>query len=134
ARLADRAGVEQPATLELELRSRRCDAAGDVVARLAESERDVAVADEHERRRRHAQAHPRDLFAQYVVPDRIARTAVEELDGLAGAPDRVDPLCVDVREHGVERMQVPVDVGDDGDAHRAPQRTWCATAATILGA
>ena len=44
-----------------------------------ERERDVAVSDEHERRGRLEQREARDLLAEHVVPDRIARAAVEEL-------------------------------------------------------
>ena len=40
----------------------------------------MAVADEHERRSRFENADQRDLLAQDVIPHRIARTAVEELD------------------------------------------------------
>jgi voltage-gated potassium channel len=39
----------------------------------------MTVPDENERRRRHPQAEPSDLRAQDVVPDRVARAAVEEL-------------------------------------------------------
>ena len=43
------------------------------------AERDVAVADEHERSGRRKQARLGDLLAQDVVPDRIAGAPVEEL-------------------------------------------------------
>jgi voltage-gated potassium channel len=81
SRLANRARVEEPTRLvEVDLepfaRETACDAG---LALLPECERDVAVPDEDERRRRHTQAQPRNLCAQDVVPDRVARAAVEEL-------------------------------------------------------
>jgi hypothetical protein len=39
-------------------------------------------------------------------------------DGIAGHDDGVRPHLVEVGEYGSERGQVPVDGGDNGDAHR----------------
>ena len=53
---------------------------------------------------------------------------VEDLNGewaadeIAATDDRVDALRVDLCKHGLERRQVPVDVGDGGDPH-APETT-----------
>jgi hypothetical protein len=38
-------------------------------------------------------------------------------DDVAEAPHLVRPFAQDVGEHGLEGVQVPVDVRDDGDAH-----------------
>ena len=40
-------------------------------------------------------------------------------DQVAEAPDRIDRFALDCREHRLERVQVRVDVRDDGDAHGA---------------
>ena len=83
ARLADRAGVQEPAALgQVDLASLRRDRRRS--ARPRERERDVAVADEHERRRGRLKL-DRRLLAEHVVPDRVERAPVEELDAFAVA-------------------------------------------------
>ena len=67
-----------PAVVDLGAAGRQ--ASGQRIAIPAERQRDVAVADEHERRSRFENADQRDLLGEDVVPHRIARTAVEELD------------------------------------------------------
>ena len=53
--------------------------AGNVATVDRQRERDVAVADEHERRRRQLERRLRRLLAQNVLPHRVARARVEQL-------------------------------------------------------
>ena len=72
-------GIEQPAQpAELEPRpgSRRLAAQ---LAAVRDLERDVTVADEDERRLGQRECVRRALVREHVVPDRVARAAVEEL-------------------------------------------------------
>src|SRR5579862_88248 len=83
-RLTHRAGVEQKAVLaERELRVRRREAAHDAGPVTGKRKRDMAVADENERRRGEAETLVRHLVAEHVLPDRVARARVEQLDVLA---------------------------------------------------
>ena len=67
--------------------------------------------------------------AQIVVPDEAeSRTLGDEraaavgpgsvTDQVAEAPEGVGPVTLDRGEDGLERVEITVDVGDDGDAHR----------------
>src|SRR5436190_24021183 len=80
ARLPDRAGIEQPAAVELHLGSRRSETAAQLPVVETDPQRDVAVPDEHERRVCREQARVRRLRTQHVLPDRVARARVEQLD------------------------------------------------------
>ena len=51
-----------------------------------------------------------DELAALVGPRPVA-------DDVAEAPELVDRVGVDRREHALERVEIRVDVGDDGDAH-----------------
>src|SRR5262249_34699635 len=80
ARLADRARIEEPPPVrEVDLVVLGGHAAAELVAAPGEREGDVAVADDHERRRRQAEAQERRRLAEDVVPHRVDRAAVVEL-------------------------------------------------------
>jgi hypothetical protein len=105
-KLADRAlvGVAVGAAAVLEV-------AGDRVVVVAVDRRDAA--------RLHQRA---DVVRVQSVADEVA-----------AAVDRLDPKLGDPGERGLERRQVGVNVGDDGDAlaHAAPSRdTWSACGLT----
>ena len=55
------------------------DASAEGLPVPGDAERDMAVADEDERRGRRLQAEQGDVVAQDVLPDRVARAGVEEL-------------------------------------------------------
>src|ERR1051326_6672022 len=82
ARLPDRAGIEEPATVELKLRPHGGETAVKVVISQPDRQRDVAVSDEHEGRLGREQAEVRRFGAEHVLPDGIARARVEELRAL----------------------------------------------------
>ena len=68
---------------------------------VRERQGDVAVADQQDGRLGEAQALERDLLAEHVVPDRVARARVEEL-GLVARPgrlERAEPGAVLLAEH-----------------------------------
>ena len=54
----------------------------EVAVRERDRERDVAVADEHERRDGHLERGQGRLLADHVLPDRVARARVEELGAI----------------------------------------------------
>ncbi len=89
ARLADAAGVDQPAAgSEVEQRVVARLGAADLVALLIgrgphEEERDVRVADQGDSRRLHVEARVGLLGGEDVLPDRVARRGVKEGDALA---------------------------------------------------
>src|SRR5262249_42213102 len=81
ARLADRARVEQPAALaQLELAAALGQTAGQLVSAELEGDRHVAVTDQYERCGRVGQRLTDDVLAEHVLPNRVARARVEELD------------------------------------------------------
>src|SRR5581483_9687242 len=81
ARLPDGPGVEEPAALrEVDRGALVGDAAADRLAVPREGERDVAVADEDDRSGGQPEAEVRRGLAQDVVPDRVDRASVVELD------------------------------------------------------
>src|SRR5262249_12221205 len=86
ARLADRARVEQPAArAERGLGAVGREPAVQDVVRQRDRERYVAVSDEHDPRLRQLERRGGCLGRQHVLPDRVARTGVEELDAVAPA-------------------------------------------------
>ena len=80
-RLADRAGVEQPA-LAGEVDLGAFLAQGERQLLGAEAERDVTVPDEHERLLGRLEREERDLGREHVLPDRITWARVVELRAL----------------------------------------------------
>src|SRR5262249_18053398 len=83
ARLPDRAWVQEPAIGQHHFGPGRRQAAGDCCAVGRERQCDVAVSDEHDRRLRQFERRVRGIFAEHVLPHRIACTGVEKLDAVA---------------------------------------------------
>src|SRR3954454_17012757 len=80
ARLANRARVEDPASVQLHLRARPCGAARNALTVEFQGERHVAVAHEHQRRGGQVERGPRRFFGEDVFPDRVARACMKEID------------------------------------------------------
>ena len=80
---------------ELDLAAALREAAGERVPAELEGDRDVAVADEHERCGRVGERLAGDVLAEHVLPDRVARAGVEELDAgpLALRLERLEELA-----------------------------------------
>ena len=96
-----------------------------VVAVPGDRERDMAVADQHERRGRRLQAELRDVVAQDVLPDRVARAGVEELDAVAHGRrrQRLEPGALLGAEHGARpARRDPGVAGEVGEVDRAEHR------------
>ena len=77
----------------------------------------MAVADEHEWSCRLAEALDRCGLAEHIVPDRVARAAVEELDSV-GSADRLEaaePGALRLAEHALRpdrrRRRVAAELG-----------------------
>jgi len=134
ARLADGARVEQPAAVgEVDLAAAlRKPAREGVAVRQAQRDRDVAVADEDELRRRQLERLADDGLAQHVLPDRVARTRVERLDAvplglrleLAQVVERLRLEHVDRparARRGVRRERRQVDLPERGEVVVAEQ-------------
>src|SRR5205814_10164423 len=92
AGLANRARVQQPASVQLNAEPVWRDPADDLLAVEEERERDVAVSDQHERRVRELERRPRRLLREHVLPDRVACAGVEEIDTvqLRGRPQSLE--------------------------------------------
>ncbi len=85
-RLTDGTGVEErPRAVQLELRVGRGHAAVEPITGLNDAQCDVAVPDEDERRVCELERRARRLVAEHVLPDRVARRAVVELDTVSGS-------------------------------------------------
>ena len=117
-RLTDRAGIEQPSPLELHLGLGRCETACDLLAVERQRERDMAVADEHERGVGELERCAGGLFCQHVFPDRIARACMEEIDAVDGS-GRLEPLQEsarflgqDTRRPGCRRRSFVIELSD----------------------
>src|SRR4029079_381634 len=83
-RLADRAGVEQPPPgPERRLGAGRGETAVQDVVLERDRERHVAVTDEQERRSGQLERHPCGLRREHVLPHRVTRAPVEQLDPVA---------------------------------------------------
>src|SRR5438093_638620 len=81
-RLSHRTRIEKPASFQFYLGPAGCESAHDLAARLRDRECDMAVADEHDRRRRELERGARRFFGENVLPDRIARACVKEIDAV----------------------------------------------------
>ena len=91
-RLPDRSGIEEGArAAQLDFRAGRGEAAFELVARLHDAQRDVAVPDEDERRVRELERRQGAFVAEDVLPDRVARRAVVERDSVCGS-GRLQPV------------------------------------------
>jgi hypothetical protein len=83
ARLPDRAWVQEPArVVERRLGPVWRGRPAQVSICERDRERDMAVADEHERRDGHLERGQGRLLADHVLPDRVARACVEELGAI----------------------------------------------------
>src|SRR4051794_35463088 len=91
ARLSDRARIEQEPRVrpEIDVGVSGSVPAAEPAVRVHDRERDVAVADEHERRLGQLERGLDRVGGEHVVPDRIARARVEELDPVA-SPGRAE--------------------------------------------
>src|SRR5581483_5617762 len=91
-RLADRARVEQPAVAaERDLRPGRRVAAPELAGVDRHGERNVAVPDEDDRRRRLLECRGGRLVGEDVLPDRVAGAGVEELRAV-GLGEWLEPV------------------------------------------
>ena len=69
--------------VELDVGVVGCDAACNLSFPQIQCERDVAVADEHDRRRRQLERRARRLLREDVLPDVITSARMEELNVVA---------------------------------------------------
>ena len=124
ARLADGAGIEQPAPVELQVGPAGSKTAGDAAVRGGDGERDMAVSDENDRRCREVEGRLRRLLGQDVLPDGIARARVEEVDavGCAGGLKALQKRARALRElpcrPDCRRRRLVVEVADADLAER----------------
>ena len=89
--------------------SRRERGRRELVASQCDLERDVAVADEHERLLGQPEGRERGLVGEHVLPDRVARAAVEEVDAVRAA-------------EGLQRLEVRARARRQHSPSSAPQR------------
>src|ERR1700675_4104343 len=80
--LADGAGIEQPPAVQRDLGAPGCRPAADAAVVRGDRQRDVAMPDEDERRVRELERRVRRLLCQHVLPDRVARARVEQVDAI----------------------------------------------------
>ena len=99
--LADGAGIEEPAALQLDLGSARRETAEYLPAVERDRKGDMAVTHEHERGIGELQRRARGLLRQDVLPNRISRAGVEEVDplGLSGGPEALEKGARVLRQH-----------------------------------
>src|SRR4051794_5790958 len=84
ARLPDRAGVdEETPVVEFDGYAPGREPSVDPVAVQRERERDVRMTDEHDRLGRRLEREQRDVLAQHVLPNGVARARVEQLGAVA---------------------------------------------------
>jgi Zn-dependent protease with chaperone function len=122
--LADRARIEQPAPLEGDLGTTRRETALDAPVDERDCQCDVAVSDEHEAGRGQLERRLRSLLRQDVLPDRITRACVEEVDafglsgGLEALEERAGLRREDLRRPDRGGCRLVVEVTDAEPAER----------------
>ena len=82
ARLSYRARIEEPTSLELHFGAPRSESADDLAAVLRDRECNMAVTDEDDGCRRQFKRGACRFLGQNVLPDRIARARVKEVNAM----------------------------------------------------